>query len=61
MMQEKVTWVRSSFCSGGQCLEVATAGEAVLVRDTKKPWEVLRFGMWQWRDFMAAVKAGDFD
>lgn len=61
MMVDRVRWVRPSACSGGNCVEVATAGEAVLMRDTKNPAEVLRFGMWQWRDFMAAVKAGDFD
>ncbi|MFE1247635.1 DUF397 domain-containing protein [Streptomyces sp. NPDC058735] len=35
----QVTWVKSSHSAGdgGQCVEVADAGTAVLVRDSKRP------------------------
>ena len=54
----------SSYCSGGGCVEVGRApGGAVVVRDTKDPERraVLEFTGEEWADFVAGVKAGEFD
>ncbi|MFB7075526.1 DUF397 domain-containing protein [Streptomyces sp. NPDC056290] len=34
-----LTWVKSSYSAGdgGQCVEIADAGTAVLIRDSKRP------------------------
>jgi hypothetical protein len=58
-----LTWRKSSYSSSnGQCVEVASAGPAIAVRDSKDPnGPVLlcpRAGM---AAFIAGVKAGEFD
>lgn len=55
------TWRRSSFCSLGDCVEVAHVDDDVLVRDGKTPEQVpLRFTAAEWVAFIAGVKAGEF-
>lgn len=55
-------WVRSSFCDGGTCVEVAQQGDShVLVRDGKNPRMVLRVNRSDWDAFLAGVKVGEFD
>jgi hypothetical protein len=57
-------WRQSSFCdnSGGNCVEVKSAGGAFAVRDTKDPdGPVLVFGATEWASFTAGVRAGEFD
>ncbi|HEV2452210.1 MAG TPA: DUF397 domain-containing protein [Streptosporangiaceae bacterium] len=53
------TWRKSSYsASMGDCLEVAPAGNAVLVRDSRdKGGPVLLVAAAPWRAFLAAVKA----
>ena len=58
------TWVRSSYCSGGNCPAVAydpTTGR-VLVRDTKLGADspVLSFTAAEWAAFVAGVKDDQF-
>ena len=54
------TFHRSSFCSLGDCVEVAHAADGVLVRDSKNPAQHLTFDADEWRAFIAGVKAGEF-
>jgi hypothetical protein len=51
-----------SACSLGECVEVAIT-EVVAVRDSKDAPDgpVLWFSHTEWREFVAAVKAGKFD
>jgi hypothetical protein len=54
-------WQKSSYCSGGQCVEVATTTDGVLVRDSKRPeMSPLAFDMAEWDAFVRGVKAGEF-
>ncbi|MFD6324060.1 DUF397 domain-containing protein [Streptomyces sp. NPDC058442] len=49
------SWFKSSYSSGsgGDCVEVADAGTAVLVRDSKRPGDaVLTVGADQWTAFV---------
>ena len=55
-------WVRSTRCANGGCVEMADTEYEVLVRDSKNPdGPVLRYTRAEWRDFVAGVKAGEFD
>ncbi len=53
-------WRKSSFSGGGgsNCVEVADAGQAIAVRDSKDALgPVLVFGQHAWCQFAAKVKA----
>lgn len=52
-------WRKSSFSGGGgsNCVEVADAGQAIAVRDSKDALgSVLVFGQRAWRQFAGKVK-----
>jgi len=56
----RAKWRKSSFSGGGgsNCVEVADAGQAIAVRDSKDAGgSVLVFGQRAWRQFAAKVKA----
>jgi Domain of unknown function (DUF397) len=55
-------WRKSSRCTNGTCVEVAKDGDDYLVRDSKYPeTQPLRFEAAAWRDFVAGVRAGEFE
>ncbi|WP_344302335.1 DUF397 domain-containing protein [Paractinoplanes deccanensis] len=57
---EELRWHRSRHCSGGTCVEVARAGDNILVRDSKDPrGAVLSFTPSEWRAFIEGVKRGE--
>ncbi len=50
MNNPELTWVKSSYSSEGNCVEVADHDHHVMVRDTKdRPGTVLRFSLRQSR------------
>jgi uncharacterized protein DUF397 len=52
----------ASFCSGGQCVQVAPLGDGAQVRDSKRPdLEPLTFTAEEWREFLRGVRANEFD
>ncbi|GGW17172.1 hypothetical protein GCM10018980_09300 [Streptomyces capoamus] len=56
-----LTWVKSSYSAGdgGQCVEVADVGTAVLVRDSKRPEEAfLAVGADEWAAFVRLAARG---
>jgi Domain of unknown function (DUF397) len=58
-MDMNLQWRKASYSSGngGNCIEVATAGHAVAVRDSKDPdGPRLAFGPQAWQAFTAMVK-----
>ena len=56
-MSESLTWVRSSYSSTGNCVEVAGQPGRVLVRDTKnQPGPILSISPAAWRRFTGQVK-----
>ncbi|MEW2544874.1 DUF397 domain-containing protein [Streptomyces sp. NPDC047002] len=59
----KVVWRKSSYSSAnGQCVEVAQAGEAVAVRDSKDPaGSALVFAAGEFTAFVRGVTCGGFD
>lgn len=55
-------WIKSSYCSGGDCVETALHDGHVLVRDSRDPsGPQLRFTAEEWAAFLAGAKAGEFD
>lgn len=57
-----VEWRKSSRCDSGSCIEVGLDTELVQVRDSKDPeGPVLTFNSGSWVEFVAGVKAEEFD
>ena len=55
-------WLRGGPCEAGTCVEVASVGEGVAVRDSKdQNGPILRFTPQEWAAFLAGAKAGEFD
>lgn len=56
-------WRKSSHSvASNDCVEVVGAAEGVAVRDSKRPdGPVLVFRRPEWRAFLSAAKAGEFD
>jgi hypothetical protein len=51
----------SSFCSGGDCVEVGMRNDGVVaVRDTKDRSRELTFSRQEWAAFVAGIKGGAF-
>jgi uncharacterized protein DUF397 len=51
----------SSFCSGGDCVEVGMRDGGVAVRDTKDRSRELTFSPQEWAAFVAGIKRGAFE
>ncbi|WP_300614581.1 DUF397 domain-containing protein [Trebonia sp.] len=48
--------------SNGACVEVASAPESVIIRDSQDPHGlVLRYSATSWKSFTSAARRGDFD
>jgi hypothetical protein len=61
MDQRPLRWRKSSASATGNCVEVAVAGESVLVRDTKdRGGAVLAFTEAEWEAFLVGMNAGEF-
>jgi Domain of unknown function (DUF397) len=55
--ESAVRWHRSSTCYDGNCVEVAVRGDAVLVRDSKRPdGHQLSVSFHDWAVFMKFVR-----
>ena len=53
-------WHRA--CESGACVEVATAGDTVMVRSSADPTGTpVTLSRDEWQEFLAGVKAGAFD
>jgi len=53
-----LTWIKSSRSNAGNCVEMALAGEVVLLRDSKDPdGPLLQFTMDAWRAFLLDLPA----
>jgi hypothetical protein len=58
---ETPSWVRSTACSGGNCVEVAKVADGVLVRDSKNPEAGrLSFTVDEWSAFLHGAANGEF-
>ncbi|WP_433266887.1 DUF397 domain-containing protein [Actinosynnema sp. CS-041913] len=58
-MTKALTWRKSSYSGGANtdCVEIAQAGQAVAVRDSKNPTgPVIAFPLGKWQAFLAAIE-----
>jgi hypothetical protein len=57
-----LAWKKSTASGSGGCVEVARAGEMLLVRDSKNPsGPILTFSQIEWESFMVGARAGEFE
>lgn len=57
-----MNWIKSSYCSWENCVETATDGQEILVRNSKDPdGPQLRFTLEEWKAFTLGVRDGEFD
>jgi hypothetical protein len=56
-----ITWRSSSYCAGGECIEVAVVDDAVLIRASASPDHVIRIAKAEWNALMAGIRSGEFD
>jgi len=56
-----IPWHKGRPCDGGSCVEIAAAGEEVLLRSTESPEVLVTLSRGEWRDFLADAKEGRFD
>jgi hypothetical protein len=56
------TWRKSSESFNGDCVELASVGDGIAVRDSKDPdGPALRFSRSEWDAFLRGAKKGEFD
>ena len=54
------SWQRSTFCADSHCVEVASVGDDVFVRDSKdENVSPLRVSKQAWNQFLDAIVAGE--
>ncbi len=59
---EELDWRVSRTCESGACVRIARRDESVLIGNTRNPeGPFSEFTVEEWRNFLAAVKLGDFD
>jgi hypothetical protein len=57
-----LVWKKSTASGDGGCVEVARAGEMLLVRDSKNPsGSILIFSQVEWDAFLAGARTGEFE
>ncbi|MEE1785908.1 DUF397 domain-containing protein [Streptomyces sp. SP17BM10] len=59
---EELAWRKPSICGdGNNCPEVAITADGVLIRSSLVPDGVAQLTTAEWRDLVAAIRAGEFD
>ncbi|MFG2173751.1 DUF397 domain-containing protein [Streptomyces niveus] len=62
MKSEEISWQKSSFSTGNtNCVELATSGDSILLRESDSPHEIVATSPEKLRAFILGVKAGEFD
>ncbi len=56
-----LAWRKSVRCEAHACVEVAEGPERVVMRNSTLPERHVVFTAAVWRDFIAGVRAGEFD
>lgn len=58
----ELSWRVAKRCESGACVRVATSNGMILLGDSKRTDDVtLNYTPHQWKNFIAAIKNGDFD
>jgi hypothetical protein len=59
--QSEPSWRKASFCAGGECVEIAKEGDAIMLRNSTRPGRVVRYSPEEWKAFVKGLLAGEFD
>ena len=60
--QTNPVWRTTLSCNGGECIQVAASGQAILIADSKQPeGPILSYSHVEWQQFVTGIKNGDFD
>lgn len=58
----EISWHTAGRCDNGQCVQVGTRGQSILIRSTADPdGTFATFSRDEWHVFITGVKDGDFD
>ena len=57
---DSLIWVKSSACTGGNCVQVAVDGATVALRDSKDPDVVQIYTADEWSEFLEGILKDDF-
>lgn len=58
----ELAWHVAANCDGGSCIQVAAAGELIVLGDSKSPeGPLLSYSRDEWETFVTAIKHGEFD
>lgn len=59
---EELTWHIAANCESGACVQVAAAGENIVLGDSKSPdGPLLSYTRTEWDAFVMGIKRGEFD
>lgn len=62
MQPPSLAWYRASFCQNGECVEIATYNDTVMMRNSAWPDSgYIYFTTEDFNTFLLAAKAGEFD
>jgi len=62
VLGSELTWIKSSRSAGlSACVEFASDGETILLRDSKDPGTHLRYSRVEIEAFLYGAKHGEFD
>jgi hypothetical protein len=54
-------WRRATCCAAGECAELASDNEEILIRSSREPGIVVRLTRAEWSALAQGIGAGDFD
>lgn len=57
----RTMWIKSSFSTIGDCVEVKGGDKIIRIRDDKRPDTIVIVSTDDWQAFIDGVKAGEFD
>jgi len=61
-LEGELVWHRGRSCESGACVEIATTGDAVMVRSSANPEDTpITLSRPEWQEFLLGVKEGAFD
>jgi Domain of unknown function (DUF397) len=56
-----LNWNKASFCSSGECAEIARDGDMILMRSTLAPSIVIKYTAEEFHALRLGFQAGEFD
>lgn len=58
--RSRPAWRKASFCASGECVEIATQSNMIILRNSSQPRRVVRYTPAEWQSFAQGIRAGEF-